>query len=202
MTPNHYEDAFSSRHDVILLGPLNLPSGTVVACDPFFAGIAVPVARTVPAGEYDVQLRRAESSGEGPRIALARIVFQPGTTPATYERAMKEGTDSNLYSVESGLGSFMDEVTRRQFVDVMAQYYHLEPDANYYSAKLAPEFKKSALHPGDPDDAGAWAMHYLPGSSLNVAMFASGLGDGAFESFWGLSDLGEIVSLTTDFRIL
>ena len=198
-----YEDAFASpRYEVITPGRIHLPSGTVVACDPFFCGIATPFGRTVTPGSYDVQLCRADSSGFGKRIALARIVFQQQTSVVTSEKATQAGTGSNQYLVESGLGCFMDESTRRKFVEVMGRFYKETPDGNYYNDALASEFKKSAMYPDDPDDGGTWAVHELPDSQLNVVMFATGLGDGAYESFWGLSPEGTIVSLTTDFRIL
>jgi hypothetical protein len=198
-----YDDAFSSQqYELITPGRLRLPSAKVVACDPFFCSLAVPFARVVRPGDYEVQLCRAESRGFGKRIALARILFQPEAKAVEYEKAIQEGADSNQYFVESRLGCFMDELTRQKFVQVMAHFYKAAPDGNYYNDKLASEFKKSALYPDDPDDGGAWAVHYLPDSQLNVVMFASGLGDGAYESFWGLSREKEIVSLVTDFRIL
>ena len=145
---------------------------------------------------------RADTNETGKRIALARIVFQPRAQSVVYEKAVLEDTDSTEYFVESGLGCFMDEETRKQFVDVMARHYKAEPDGNYYGDVLAAVFKKSAMDPNNPDDAGAWAVHELPGSQLNIVMFATGLGDGVYESFWGLNGNNEIVSLTTDFRIL
>lgn len=203
MAIHFYDEAFRSpRCEVINPGKLNLPSGKVVVCDPFFSSLAAPFERAVSPGEYDVQLCRADSGVLGKRIALARIVVRPGARATVYEKAIMEQTNSNTSSVESGLASFMDESTRKEFVAVMARFYHESPDGNYYGEKLAAEFRKSAMYPDDPDDAGMWAVHYLPGSALNVVMFASGAGDGVYESFWGLSQEGEIVSLVTDFRIL
>ena len=197
-----YDDAFDSSPEVLQIGPLDLPSGQVVACDPFFAGIATPFQRAVPPGQYHVQLRRTELPDEGLRIALVRVVFAPTERAVAYERATRMGIDSNRYSVESGLGSYMDESTRHEFVDVMARYYKQNPDGNYYAAVLADKFRKSALYPDDPDDPGSWAVHVFRAAGPNVVMFASGLGDGAYESFWGIGRRNQIVSLVTDFRLL
>ena len=197
-----YDAAFESNYEVLHLGALALPTGQVVACDPFYVGIAKPFRRVVSPGRYDVQLCRAELPDEGPRIALARIVFIPTERPVAYQRAVKVGGDSSSYSVESGLGSFMDESTRHQFVDVMARYYLHNPDGNYYSAELADKFKKSALYPDDPDDAGSWAVHALGEGGANIMMFASGLGDGAYDSYWGIGATNNPVCLVTDFRLL
>jgi hypothetical protein len=202
MSTQSYDDVFISRCDVITPGRLHLPSGRVVACDPFFAGVAVPFARSVRPGDYEVQLCRVDTDRAGSRIALARVVFQSGAQSVAYEKAITELTASNEYYVQSGLGCFVDEESRKQFVQLMARYYHEKPDGNYYDDELAAEFKASAMELADPDDAGAWAVHYLPGSQLNIVMFATGLGDGVYESFWGLSQDDQVVSLVTDFRIL
>jgi hypothetical protein len=33
-------------------------------------------------------------------------------------------------------------------------------------------------------------------------MFQSGLGDGTYQSYWGLAESGEIVALITDFGLI
>ena len=136
------------------------------------------------------------------RIALARIVFAPGKKAMTLEKATMEFTDSNGYFVDSGIGSFMDELTSHALAEVFAEFYRTRPTGNYYTDVLAAEFKKNAISPHDPSDIGKWNLHYLPNSEMNVAMFASGLGDGFFESFWGLDEDGEVIYLVTDFKIL
>jgi hypothetical protein len=47
-----------------------------------------------------------------------------------------------------------------------------------------------------------WLLHRLAGSDLTVAMFASGLGDGSYDSVWGVSDADEPVWLVTDFDVV
>ena len=71
----------------------------------------------------------------------------------------------------------------------------------YYTDVLGPEMEKSA-DPSDPADPGRWAVHRVPGSELEVAVFAAGLGDGAYRSWWGLGAGGQAVSLVTDFGLL
>lgn len=201
---NHlsYEEAFNAAQQVINIGKLHLPSGKVAACDPFFCASAVPFSLKVSPGDYEVQLRSVDSPEWGQRIALARILFTPGKRAIAFEKALKEGTDSSGYFVDSGLGSFMDELTRQAFAEALAEFYRANPAGNYYDDVLAAEFKRNAADAQDPQDIGRWNLHYLPGSKLNVAMFATGLGDGFFESFWGRNEDGEITSLVTDFGIL
>ena len=193
-----YEEAFASIHQVITIGQLKLPSGRVVACDPYFCSSAMPFSLKVTPGTYEVQLYQTNSQEWGQRIALARILFTPGKRVFTLQRSVKEFTDSNGYFVDSGIGSFMDILACQTLSEVFAEHYRTNPQGNYYSDILESEFKMNAIN---PNDIGKWNLHSLPNSTLNVAMFASGLGDGNFESFWGLDEYGEIVSLVTDFGI-
>src|SRR6185369_5856681 len=160
--------------DVIDLGKLHLPSGQIAACDPYFCSSAVPFVRAVRPGDYQVQLCRVNSSEWGLRIALARIVFLPGKRAMSFEKAMMESTGSNEYFVDSGVGSFMDEITRKAFAELLANYYRANPGGNYYLDVLAAEFKKSAVSPDDVNDIGKWNVHVWPDSKMNVAMFSTG----------------------------
>ena len=36
----------------------------------------------------------------------------------------------------------------------------------------------------------------------NVVMFASGYGDGAYASYWGLDSKGNVANITTDFGLV
>ena len=93
----------------------------------------------------------------------------------------------------------MDEVTRQSFSEYLMEFYRAHPRGNYYGDVLSAEFKRNAR---SSQDIGKWVLHYLPEAGLNIAMFASGHGDGFFESFWGRNQSGEITSLVTDFGIL
>jgi hypothetical protein len=195
-----FDKAFES-HEVIAAGSLRVPTGRLVACDPFLAMFSSPLTRTVQPGEYDVQLCMADAGDQGRRVALARLVIAGGARSASVEPAAAPPLGGNSYLVDSGLGAFMDEATRTSFVDIVASY-HENPDANYYTGVLAEEFRESSGDRADPYDPGAWTIHRLPGSCLNVAMFASGRGDGMYESFWCLDGAGDAVALVTDFGVI
>jgi hypothetical protein len=149
-----------------------------------------------------VQLYRVHSPEWGRRIALARILLQPHEPTVAYEKAICEGSDSGACFVDSGVGSFMDEATRAAFAEHLADYYRAHPRGNYYTDVLEDEFKRSSADPADPEDAGSWTFHLLRGGEMNLAIFSSGLGDGHFESHWGLTRGGEPTFLVTDFNLL
>ena len=52
-------------------------------------------------------------------------------------------------------------------------------------------------------DTREWAVLPVPGAAgLDVALFSSGMGDGAYSSYWGFDAGGQAVCLLTDFDIL
>ena len=186
----------SSR--IVELGEISLPTGVIVASDPFFAGSAIPFDLSVDPGVYPVKLRLEDLGSGGTRVASARVYFGPSSS-ATVEPGGPIVSVGNLYAVESGLGAFMDESTRRLFVAEIASFDQSHPGGNFYGDVLATKFRKNALDPSNPDDAGLWALHEVGGSNHTVAMFASGLGDGAYPTLWALNRHGEPLYLHTEF---
>jgi Protein of unknown function (DUF4241) len=197
MTSRAFQDTLPFP-EAVTIGKLHLPTGRICACDPFFAHQAEPFARVAPVGAFDVRLTLAFA---GTKVARASVMFGPTAPAAVVERAVRDAPRSSAYCVEGGLGAFMDEQTRRHFVDQMARFYRHRPDGNFYADILAEQFRANARDATNHDDSGLWAMHRLPEGGGNVAMFASGHGDGVFESFWTLDDDGVVISLTTDFAV-
>jgi hypothetical protein len=197
-----YQEAFEAKNEIVTLGAIHLPTGQIAACDPFFCADAIPFERHVEPGVYGVELRIVRSPGWGPRVACARIVFDRGGSVVQSEEAAIAPQCRNGYLVNSGLGSFMDESTRASFSCLLSDFYSSKPEGNYYTDVLAEELREQTSKSGYPGNSGNWAMHKLPDTNLDVAIFASGLGDGAYQSFWGLDQNGDPVFLLTDFRLL
>jgi hypothetical protein len=201
MDHQRYERAFARHSELLTIGKLALPSGRVVACDPFFCSDARSFARAIPRGDYAVQIRRSTSAEWGARIGLARLLVRPNEPIASFEPAVRGPGDAGRFFVESGLASYMDEATRAAFTELLATYYVENPQGNYYTDILEPEFRKSAVEQANPLTPGDWNLHRLPGTNLDVAMFACGLGDSAYQSWWGLGASGGVVALVTDFGL-
>lgn len=195
-----FDDGFPNAEQ-ITVGRLDLPTGRIVACDPFFCADAQCFSRSVAPGTYDVNVVRVASPEWGVRIALAQLQIMPGVVAARYETATRGIGDSGLFYIHSGIASYMDEETRVEFGDVLKRYYETHPGGNYYTDILEAEFKRSAIDRDDPFDVGQWNLHRPGGSTQRVAMFSSGLGDGGYTSSWGLSGSGEVVSLVTEFGL-
>lgn len=193
----------SPTNRVVDLGELVVPSGALYCCDPFLSHEVGPLERWVPPGRYRVQVCVAPTGEWGPRVAMARLVLSERRAVAWQEASFRHhGVRSSRFRVDAGLACFMDASTRDLLVEAVDACHDAGPDANYYNDMLAAEFRRNA-DPTRPYHAGDWALHApLAGDERNVALFASGLGDGYYRAWWGLDDAGIAVALVVDFELL
>jgi hypothetical protein len=188
-------------YEIVELGNLFLPSGRVRCCDPFLSHEVGPLDERVPRGEAAVTLCLVELPDWGKRVALAGLRLS-ATAPTRWTAASYRAGGAALseYRVDAGLACFMDEETAELFARVFAEFYRTNPNGNYYDDVLAREFERSADR---SRPSGDWNLHYpVENDRRNIAMFASGLGDGVYPSFWGLDDDERPSMLVTDFGLL
>ena len=188
---------------IVEIENLYLPTGRIFCCDPFLSDEVNAFDIGVESGSYLVRLCFMSFSEWGNRNVLSALIFseqQPiSWTPAEYTF---EGQKFTTFRVDAGLACFMDLKTAELFVDVVDRYYLQNPDGNYYDDILAAEFKQNA-DPANPRDIGDWNLHYpVTDDPGNVAMFASGLGDGLYSAYWGLDADDQPVMLVADFGLL
>src|SRR5262249_10161696 len=112
-----YEAAFAPD-ELLRIGTLYMPSGKVVACDPFFCASASAFSRQIAPGEYEIQVRSINTGKWGRRIAFARVIFKKNDRAHTLEKAMMD-SGSDGFFVDAGIASYMDELTRAKFADVL-----------------------------------------------------------------------------------
>lgn len=189
------------------VGPLLLPTGRIVVCDPLAYPDMPPFTRTVKPGNYPVTLHLARTTQLGTRIALAEVTFRPDRA-SRFELALRPGDDVSTleeggffgFPVDAGLGAFMDLEAARHYAQFRAAFQAERPNGNLYDDLFAVEFARNAT-PGGRD--GDWINHRFHGRpDLNTVMFSSGYGDGAYPAYWGLSRHGEVVSLIVDLHVL
>jgi hypothetical protein len=178
---------------VVSIGDLDVPSGRIVACDPFICDQMQPFTRKVPTGRFPVQLAITRAPSGDQRVAFARILFSD--RPAKrWELALPpgeslDGSQTNYafgYGVDTGTGSFMDAAVYGPYMAAIAH-------------KSSVDQLVAALNAA-PDVPRTWLLRpFGPG---NVAMYSSGFGDGYYMSFFGLDEAGQVVSLTTDFSVI
>lgn len=184
------------------LGTVYFPTGKVCCCDPFLSADVDPFNCAIVPGHYPIRLIRTRVGDWGWRNAVASMVIanvQPDKSiRATYER---DDESVSGFRVESGLACFMDESTREFFLRIVAEFHDNDVNANYYDDVLAAEFAKNA-DAGERDPLGSWTIHFpLEGDPRNIAMFASGLGDGDYFAEWMLKN-DVLCKLVADFKIL
>jgi len=182
-------------------GELALPTGRVVACDPFVylgAGDIEPFTVTVEPGLYPVQAAivtltrpdRPASDRPHHRVAAARLVIRDEPT-ATWELALLPGQDpSDLgedqfygYGVDAGTGCFYDASADGSF-----------PECVEDEGPLWDAFDDSDWAPGPH-------LVASPSSGATLAAFTSGWGDGCYPTWTGRSESGEVTCFLTDFFV-
>jgi len=179
-----------ARLECRTIGELHLPSGRVVACDPLVEPDARPFEVAAAPGRYPVVLGIARLPGGDERIAAAWLRLADGT-PVRWEPAALHGRpdlEEPAYGVDSGTGAFVSAEA-----------------APLLAAALDGDFADEVATAMDANyvDTRNWAVLPVPGSAeLNFAAFSSGMGDGAYASYWGRDAEGRPVCLLTDFDIL
>ncbi|HEU4453211.1 MAG TPA: DUF4241 domain-containing protein [Longimicrobium sp.] len=178
------------------LGELVLPTGRIVACDPFSVfGEEGPFTRSVAPGRYPVLVNVAAfENHERVAYAISRFGERP---PVRWEMALLAGQDAGTlgegeffgYGVDAGTGCFMDAQVAR----VLAER---STEENDYNGDLVAAMEKTYV------DTWSWLDFVLdPATGANVVAFSSGWGDGSYPSFWGFDETGAVACLVTDFGI-
>lgn len=196
----------------IHIGDVNLPTGRIIAADPFFTEEQPPFARTVMPDKYPVFIYVSQMDEAHHRIAYARIKFRPEeatrhilalTEDITPEEIRELGEEEFFgFAVESGLACFMDAETNESLINRMDEVQEKDEEANYYDEVLAEEFREYSGKNQFSRELGDWNDHHPDAESdNNVIMFASGWGDGYYPAYWGLNDNGDTVELTIDFLL-
>ncbi|MFI8914035.1 DUF4241 domain-containing protein [Streptomyces sp. NPDC053513] len=195
-----YENGTTGTLAPVEVGELALPTGRIVACDPFVnlgTGDVQPFTVEVAPGRYPVQaavatlLRPGAEPGPRPHTRVAAVRLLVRAEPATsWELALLPGQDpAELgedeffgYDVDAGTGCFYDASADSAF-------------------------------PGTEDEEGpVWAAMEAVGDGPAVflaegedghglAGFTSGWGDGSYPTWIGRDAAGEVVCFVTDFFV-
>jgi hypothetical protein len=205
---------------VCALGPLVLPTGAIVACDPGFLRVMPQPAftRRVPPGTYPVLLSllaRGQPDCRDERVACAAVRFRDAPVQR-WEMALCRGQDLDSlkpghffgYGVDGGRGCFVDKSAvaglapaQRQFAEALkglTQWSYADFLAAMPAA-LRP-LEPSAEDPALPGHAKVGVLD--PRTGANVVSFSSGMGDGVYTSYFGLATDDSVVCLVTDFGLL
>jgi hypothetical protein len=196
----------------IHIGDVNLPTGRIIASDPFFTEEQHPFSRTVEPDKYPVYIYVAKIDELHHRIAYAKIKFRAedaskwilALTDDLTQEELNDLGDEEFYgfAVESGLACFLDEQTNGELIAKIDSVQDAKPESNYYDEVLADEFREYSGKNNFSRQLGDWNDHHPnDGSDNNAIMFASGWGDGYYPAYWGLNDNGDTIELVIDFLL-
>lgn len=193
------------------LGDLNVTTGKIIACDPLISLCdASPFTRTIAPGKYPVTACVVKTESYGERHAFVKLEFNKETATKWEMALLKDQDVDSLtdedeifgFPVDAGLACFCDEATQKLYNKFDEDFMIKNPKGNIYDDHIEAEFRKNSCHPNDPESVGDWINFCIPHQpDENVIMFSSGLGDGIYPSYWGISEEGNVCSLVVDLQV-
>jgi hypothetical protein len=179
------------------LGPVVLPTGEIVACDPLVPH-TTPFVDIVTPGRYTLWAWVVVLHKDGVewqrRIGALQLVV--ADEPAvSWTMALLPGQDvASLgedgyfgYGVDAGTGTLADRVA----IEAMSEWDYDHIDETFIPAQI----------PDDPIEAVIAAV-VDPQTGANVYVVESGWGDGSYATYVGWTADGRISSFVTDFRVV
>ena len=128
--------------DVLDIGTVHFPTGTIFACDPLVElEDTPPFIQTIPAGTYPVKICVVPSEKYGDRYACVKVEVS-GEKPVRYELGMvgNENLDAALgdddyfgFGVDAGMGCVADIQTQAAFKTYWAKRLEEDPDIDPYN---------------------------------------------------------------------
>ena len=195
--------------DVLDIGAVHFPSGTIFACDPLVElEDTPPFIQTIPAGTYPVKICVVPSEKYGDRYACVKVEVSR-EKPVRYELGTtgKEDLDEELdedeyfgFGVDAGMGCVADIQTQAAFKTYWAKRLEEDPDIDPYNdlfcdlleenAKACPKYQLSH---------GDWINWTVPDTDCNLPIFASGWGDGYYPVYFGYDTKGKVCAVYVRF---
>jgi hypothetical protein len=191
LLPSHAAKETTLAH--VNVGDLILPTGKLVACDPFVFPDAEPFEISMPKGTFPILLSVASIKSDQ-RVAFAIVKFRE-SIPVAWDM-LTAGQEDQLslkpgeifgYPVDAGTGCFMDQSTGIALSKTMATN-------NDFFEEMIAEMEKTYRH--------TWSWLNMPFGNGNLIAFSSGFGDGVYASYVAFDAEGEIVAVVADFAIL
>ncbi|MGW8950866.1 DUF4241 domain-containing protein [Streptomyces sp. NPDC055709] len=202
---NEFEDepGVTGTLAVVPGGELWLPTGRVVACDPFVelgCGEAEPFVAEVAPGRYGVECAVAtltdpeEPEPDGPphrRIAAARLVIKD-TPTESWEIGTRAGQDPAELGDDEFFGYPVDVAT--------GCFYDAACDGTFPRSEEEEGLLWDTLYSAD------WfsgpQLITDPSTGHTVAAFMTGWGDGTYPTWVGRDAAGEVTCFVTDFFVV
>ena len=195
---------------VYTMGECEFKTGKVITADPLCYlqnpdSVSLKEKEIAP-GVYPVQVAVMDSDMVGVRIVGARLKINENPV-VKYEPAncIEEKQEECRilfpgFPVECGMGCFCDEQAAQSYWKFLSGWYQEHENGNIYDDYFAELFAES--YRKEPDyqrEEGDLLMWSNPLDGSQIAMFASGMGDGLYSDYWGVDEAGEICELVIIF---
>ena len=195
--------------DVLDIGAVHFPSGTIFACDPLVElEDTPPFIQTIPAGTYPVKICVVPSEKYGDRYACVKVEVSQ-EKPVRYELGMtgSEELDAAIgdddyfgFGVDAGMGCVADIQTQAAFKAYWTKRLEETPDIDPYNDLFCDLLEENAkAHPKYQGDCGDWLNWTVPDTDCNLPIFASGWGDGYYPVYFGYDTKGEVCAVYVRF---
>lgn len=179
------------------LGPVTLPTGKVVGCDPLMPHTTAFVDE-VPPGRYRLRAWVAALDKDGTpgqrRIAALQLVITDEPA-ASWTMALLPGQDPATLGAEDsfgyGVGSGTATLADRLAVETVDAWDYDQLDDAFIPAQV----------PDDPIEAVVSAV-VDERTGADVYVVGSGWGDGVYATYVGRTGDGRITGFVTDFRVV
>ncbi len=192
------------------MGVCEFKTGKVITADPLYylknSKEVFIKEKSIASGTYPVQVAVMDSDIAGLRIVGARLkvnekeAIQYELAKCLAEKNGKLMTTYAGFPVECGMGCFCDEQAAKSYRNFLSAWYQEHENGNIYTDYFEQLFKESyQKEPTYQREGGDLLMWSNPLDNSQIAMFASGLGDGYYTDFWGIDETGAICELIVIF---
>lgn len=199
----------TQKVDVLEIGELQIPTGQLIACDPFVSlGDAEPYLQTIPTGSYPVRLCVVPSEKYGDRYACAKLAVSE-QKPVRYELAVtgQERLEGELeegsyfgFGVDADMACVADLAAQTACSAYVKAAEQKDEDFDLYSDVLEEQLQKNVLaHPKYQREGGDWLNWTVPGTEASVAIFTSGWGDGYYPVYFGFDSQEKVCGVYIQF---
>ena len=199
----------SMEVDVLDIGSVHFPTGTIFACDPLVElEDTLPFLQTIPSGTYPVKICVVPSEKYGDRYACIKVVVSQ-EKPVRYELGMvgNENLDEEVgeddyfgFGVDAGMGCIADIQTQMAFKEYWARRLEEDPDIDPYNDLFCDLLEENAkAHPKYQLSHGDWLNWTVPDTDCSLPIFSSGWGDGYYPVYFGYNAKSEVCAVYVRF---
>lgn len=210
LNPKIIEKQFvkTNTRNYITIGQIDVPTGHIIVSDPLAylptGKYAPTLEQIITPGKYKVEISLINNKYIGLRICTLKLKIKNTkakkyicATP-TEETAAFIAKDGPMtgFPVDAGMISICDAKVAKEYQEFMNNWYQKNPHGNHYDDYFATLLKESyKKYPEYQREDGDFLEWTNPITNNRLIMTASGLGDGFYQSFFGIDEYKEICEL-------